>query len=107
MSYSIKAFENFANANPNASKYLKVEVINNIPTLTVQFQSAPIKEIGVNGMQVTDLLQYVYHLYEVLNNNYPCIENKYTMQNIDTALYHQSLRTQDRIKRGVEGKNDN
>lgn len=73
-------------------------------TLTINIQDGTIFEAGINGIQITDLLEYVGEVYKSLDNAFPCTHNKYTIVHIDRALKEQHLRTVDRTARGVEGK---
>jgi hypothetical protein len=76
------------------------------PVVSFYIQSAPISEIGVNGVQALDMLKYTKNLFASLNEAFPCEENILTMQSIDEAIMWQNKRTADREKRGVEGKNE-
>lgn len=71
-----------------------------------QIQSDPIGEVGVNGCQAVDMLKYVGHLFESLNEAFPCEENEKTIEHIIYAINQQKIRTADREKRKVEGKNE-
>ena len=70
-------------------------------------QKGPIKEagIGLNGCQAEDMLAFIKHLFVSLNNEFPCAENEKTILHIKQALDWQSIRTENREKRGVEGLN--
>ena len=76
------------------------------PTVCFTIQSDPVSEVGVNGLQAVDMLHYVKCLFESLNDRFPCAENTLTIQKLQEAIYFQHARTVDRIKRGVEGKNE-
>lgn len=82
--------------------YLRVE--GNM--LTALIQDGPIKEVGVNGCQVTDVLEYITEVYKSLNKEFPCRENSLTITYLEEALVMQAARTKDRIERKVEGKNE-
>lgn len=73
--------------------------------LLVPIQDGTIPKVGINGVQVTDLLKYVNEIYKSLNAVYPCKENANTIQFITNAIKEQHYRTVDREARGVEGKN--
>ncbi len=75
------------------------------PVISFTIQSDPIREVGINGLQVTDMLEYVKCLFETLNEVFPCRENELTITKIEEALHWQEHRTKDRLKRLVEGKN--
>ena len=76
------------------------------PIVSFTVQSDPIGEVGVNGCQAVDMLEYVGHLFSSLNDAFPCPENHETLNAIQTALDAQAQRTANRIARGVEGKNE-
>ena len=88
------------NGNPGGGCYA-------VPGLTVLFQDGPIKEQGVNGAQVEDLLQAARERLEFLNgaNNgkFSCNYNAAAIAAIRQAEEMLLLRTQEREKRGVEG----
>ena len=78
-----------------------------VPGLAVIFQDGPIKEQGVNGCQVEDLLQAARERLEFLNS---AAAGKFASQYnaAATAAIRQAeemlrLRTQERQERGVEG----
>lgn len=75
------------------------------PVVKFTVQSDPIGEVGVNGLQATDMLEYIKYLFESLNEAYPCEENQFTINAIDNALGWQCVRTKDRESRKVEGTN--
>lgn len=85
----------------NDSPYL--EVSGNKVSFSIQ--DGPIKEVGVNGIQVTDMLEYVLEVYKSLNAKFPCRENSLTITKIEEAIHWQEHRTKERQKRGVEGFN--
>jgi hypothetical protein len=58
----------------------------------------------LNKCQLTELISVAKHMLEYLNKDYPCRENAMTITKLDEALLWQEKRTQDRIKRNVEGK---
>ena len=76
------------------------------PVVSFMIQSDPISEVGVNGVQAVDMLEYVKCLFESLNEAFPCRENALTITKIEEAIHWQTARTANRIKRGVEGKNE-
>jgi hypothetical protein len=84
----------------NKPKYIKIEGNKVI----FWIQDGPIKEFGANGVQATDMLEYVKELFVSLNAAYPCRENALTITKIEEAVHWQNARTADREKRDVEGK---
>ncbi len=73
--------------------------------IVFRIQDGVIGEHGINGLQVTDMLKYIQHLYISLNEDFPCGENQLTINNIGSAINWQNVRTRERERRGVEGKN--
>lgn len=75
------------------------------PVVKFTIQSDPISEVGVNGCQAVDMLEYVKCLFQSLNDKFPCRENALTITKIEEAIHWQDARTKDRQKRKVEGQN--
>lgn len=75
------------------------------PIVKFTIQSDPIGEVGINGCQAVDMLEYVKCLFESLNEAYHSSYNDTTIAHIENAIQAQHLRTEDRVKRGVEGQN--
>lgn len=75
-------------------------------TLSFQIQNGPIGDVGVNGIQVTDVLAFTKELYKSLNAAFPCRENSLTITKIEEALHWQEARTRDKVNRNVEGTNN-
>lgn len=71
----------------------------------IQFQHGPVKEHGVNGITSEALLAILIHRTKILNNNFPCEENKRAITYMENALALFEQRTRDRQQRGVEGLN--
>ena len=72
--------------------------------LTIEIQDGVISENGINGVQITDVLEYVKEVFESLNADFRCRENALTITKIEEALHWRDARTKDRLKRKVEGK---
>jgi hypothetical protein len=96
------------NGNSNIG-FISIENIEDIkgiaPIVSFTIQSDPIGEVGVNGCQAIDMLEYVKCLFESLNEAFPCRENALTITKIEEAIHWQEARTKDRLKRNVEGQN--
>ena len=75
------------------------------PIVSFTIQSDPISEVGVNGCQAVDMLEYTKCLFQSLNDAFPCRENALTITKIEEAIHWQNARTADRLKRQVEGQN--
>lgn len=84
---------------PNAFIYVR----NDKNSLSFTIQNGPIKEVGKNGCQVTDVIAVAKHIIEKLNAKFPCRENAVTITKLDEALMWQAKRTKDRESRNVEG----
>jgi hypothetical protein len=70
-----------------------------------KFQEGPVKEVGVNGAQVDDVLAVCLEKIKGFNANFACTENTYAIQHIQEALFWLRERKENREKRGVEGFN--
>ena len=84
---------------PNSFIYVR----NDKNSLSFTLQNGPIKEVGKNGCQVTDVIAVAKHIIEQLNAKFPCRENAMTITKLDEALLWQEKRTKDREARNVEG----
>lgn len=71
----------------------------------IQFQHGPVKENGVNGVTNEALLAIVIHRTKILNDKFPCDENKRAITYMENALDLFEQRTKGRQNRGVEGLN--
>lgn len=68
-------------------------------------QSGPIKEFGVNGCQIDDVIAWAKAKIEEFNKAFPCRENSVIITKLDEALLWSLKRKMDREKRNVEGLN--
>jgi len=75
------------------------------PIVKFTIQSDPIGEVGINGIQALDVLEYTKCLFQSLNDAFPCRENALTITKIEEAIHWQEARTKDRLNRNVEGAN--
>jgi len=71
-----------------------------------RIQDGPIKEKGVNGCQVDDIIKFAQLLVEEFNREFPCPENDSCIGYLAAALERLEDRRKDREKRGVEGRNE-
>ena len=71
-----------------------------------KIQNGPIKEVGVNGVQVDTLIEAAKMIIEGFQKNFPCRENSVAITKLDEALLWLLKRKLDREKRGVEGKSE-
>ncbi len=72
--------------------------------VTFTLQDGPIKEVGVNGVQIDDVIEWAKGVIEGFNAKFPCRENSMIITKLDEALLWSVKRKMDREKRGVEGK---
>lgn len=68
-------------------------------------QSGPIKEFGVNGCQIDDVIRWAKEKVEEFNKAFPCRENSLVVTKLDEALLWLYERKRLREVRGVEGLN--
>jgi len=68
-------------------------------------QSGPIKEFGVNGCQIDDVVAWAKTKIEEFNKAFPCRENSIVATKLDEALLWLMKRKLDREARAVEGYN--
>ncbi|HWP53594.1 MAG TPA: hypothetical protein VN476_05630 [Pyrinomonadaceae bacterium] len=74
-------------------------------TVSFTIQDGPIKEVGVNGCQIDDVVEWAKNKIEGFQKAYPCRENALVITKLDEALLWLYKRKADREKRGVEGQN--
>ncbi len=75
-----------------------------LKTFPISFQNGPIKEQGVNGVTQEVLLAIVIdRLRSFQKGPFSCRENAIALTHCEDALMWLQRRTQERIKRGVEG----
>lgn len=73
---------------------------------TIDFQKGPVKENGINGIFMEDLLQICRHRLQCFQAGaFACRENEMALAKIEEALHWLNHRTADRQTRGVEGTN--
>jgi hypothetical protein len=81
-------------------------VVNGCPAgVTFQIQSGPIKENGVNGVQIDEVIRWAKEKIEGFNKAFPCRENALAITKLDEALLWLLKRKLDREARAVEGTN--
>ncbi len=69
----------------------------------IHFQNGPVKEHGVNGVQLTDVLKVCLARYSMLNKSFPCRENSLVITKLQEAIMWDEERTAKRTRQGVEG----
>lgn len=71
--------------------------------LSIQFQNGPVREEGVNGVQLSQVLRICLARYKMLNKSFPCRENSIVITKLQEALMWDDERTAKRTRQGVEG----
>lgn len=70
----------------------------------VKFQKGPVKEHGVNGCFMEDLIAIcIDRLRAFQEGEFKCEENRNALYGLEQAIEWLDIRTQDRRERGVEG----
>lgn len=73
----------------------------------IKFQEGPIKENGVNGVQVEDVINVlVNRLDGFQKGGFPCRENALAITKLEEARLWLNERTRKREEQNVEGKNE-
>jgi hypothetical protein len=90
------------NYNPDIviNEHCKIE--NSI--LTCQLQNGPIKEFGINGCQIDDILSLSFEIINHFNDRFPCVENVKCLEHLHLSIDALLERKKNRELRGVEGK---
>lgn len=74
--------------------------------ISIKFQEGPVKEAGVNGAQIEDVIDIlVERLRGFQNGGFPCRENALAITKLEEARLWLNERTRKRQEQGVEGKN--
>lgn len=74
------------------------------PLLNIQFQNGPVREHGVNGVQLTAVLKICLARYRMLNRGeFFCHENSLVITKLEEAIMWDQERTAKRTAAGVEG----
>lgn len=71
--------------------------------LHVKFQAGPVKDYGVNGVQVEDLIEVALERIRFLNGLQACRENACAITKLEEGLHWLQARTAKRKKLGIEG----
>ena len=72
-------------------------------SVTFRIQSGPMKEYGVNGCQIDDVLRWTKNKIEEFQALASCRENAIAITKLDEALMWLEERKRNRERRGVEG----
>jgi hypothetical protein len=88
---------------PNFNIFLR----HDVDSLAFNMLTKPVSEGGdPNRCQWYDLVTTGLEMLKYYNNKFPCRENSIMITKLEEALMWNDKRTQDRIKREVEGKDE-
>lgn len=80
-----------------------IEIDDKENTIKFKIQDGPVKEVGVNGCQIDDMISVAKMIVQALNHQCPCVENAKTIAYLSGAIVCLRRRRADREARGVEG----
>lgn len=88
---------------PNFNIFLR----HDVDSISFNMLTSPASEGGdLNRCQWSDLVATGLEQLKYLNSKFPCRENSLVITKLEEALMWNDKRTQDRIRRNVEGKNE-
>lgn len=84
-----------------------IYIRHDVDSLTFNMLTKPASEGGdLKRCQWSDIVAVGLEQLKYLNEKFPCRENSITITKLEEALMWNDKRTQDRIKRNVEGKDE-
>ena len=86
-------------------KNFPIAIDDESETISFKVMTKPASE-GGRGCQLTDLIEVALHQLKYFNAKFPCRENAITITKLEEALMWQKKRTEDRVARKVEGKDE-
>lgn len=90
------------NIRPNYNIYVR----HDVDSISFNMLTKPVSEGGdLNRCQWSDVVTMGLEMLKYFNDKFPCRENALTITKLEEALMWNEKRTQDRIKRNVEGQN--
>jgi len=82
-----------------------IMVRHDVDSISFNMLTKPASEGGdLNRCQWSDIVTLGLEQLKYFNGKFPCKENAVAITHIETALLWNDKRTQDRVKRNVEGK---
>lgn len=76
------------------------------PYIEIKFQEGPVREVGVNGCQMEDVIDVlVDRLQGFQDGQFACRENALAVTKLEEARMWLNERTRRRTQQGVEGYN--
>ena len=100
-----ESFNQNERAYPFPDGELAPGVVVTSRTVTFIGQTGPIKEVGVNGCQIDDLIKFARRTIEIFDRKFPCRENSFVIAKLQEAEMWLEERKTQRSQRGVEGYN--
>ncbi len=92
-------------AEPNGHHYeVRFSTRTAHKTVLIDFQEGPVKTFGLNGVTNEALLAILIDRTEVLDSQFPCLENKAALACMKDALQALESRTARRVATGLEGQ---
>ena len=87
-------------------KAIPISIDDDQNMISFKIQNGPIKENGVNGCQVDEIVIAAREIIAGLNAKFPCRENSCAITKLDEAIMWLRERKRIREARGVEGKSE-
>jgi hypothetical protein len=81
-----------------------IYVDHDVNMISFRIQNGPIKEVGLNGCDVSTIIEAASLIVEGLNKQFPCDENHKAIRSLNNALDWLEERKINREKRQVEGR---
>ena len=95
-------FCNIASGGNDSDKLAFIEIGEDY--VTFRMQRGPIKEHGINGCQIDDIVKFCVDTITVLNKKFSCRENSLAITKLEEAWLWLQARKMDREARNVEGR---
>ncbi len=83
-----------------------IEINDRCNAITFKIQDGPIKEVGVNGCQVDEIISAALLMVKGLNEKFPSDYNAKCIASLYEAYTWLQQRKADRKARGVEGRSE-
>ncbi len=87
-------------------KYLLHDFNKEVDSQEISFYEMNEDGTKENGTTLEEMLRVSFERLTELNNKFPCEDNISTLSHIGSAIEFLNKRTEDREKRGVEGKHE-
>jgi len=87
-------------------KYLLHDFNKDVPSQEIAFYEMNEDGTTESGTTLEEMLKVSFIRLTELNNKFPCEDNISALSHIGSAVDFLNKRTEDRVKRGVEGKHE-